>query len=145
MTNILQPILVSVFTLYASATYAQATKFDLTCTGTTRTLAPSALIDETKPYSTTYRIDLDALKWCSGDCGATWKVVEASPTAITLEGKSVDTPREHETLRNVVSRVTGEHSIAAESGIGSRRMAMFWKGQCERAEFSGFPTPTTKF
>lgn len=85
------------------------------------------------------------MKWCSGACEATWSVVEATPTSITLEGKSVDTPREHEKLRNVISRVTGEHSISAESGIGSRRMAIFWKGQCERAEFTGFPTPATKF
>lgn len=106
---------------------------------------PSMLMDEAKPYSTTYRIDLDAMKWCADPCEATLAVIEATPTAITLESKSIDTPREHEVYRNVISRVSGAHNSSAESGIGSRRMAMFWKGQCERAEFSGFPTPTTKF
>lgn len=137
--------LAAALTLAATAASAQSTTFNLTCSGTTRTLAPSVLLDKTEPYSAVYRIDLDAMKWCSDACQTTWAVAEATPVAITLESKNVDTPREHETLRNTISRVSGEHNIAAESGIGSRRMALFWKGQCERGEFTGFPTPVTKF
>ena len=137
--------LVAVLTLGAATASAQATKFNLTCTGTQRTLMPSILMDEAKPYSTAYRIDLDAMKWCADACEATSNVAEATPTAITLEAKSVDTPREHEVYRNVISRVTGAHNSSIDSGVGSRRMSMFWNGQCERAEFSGFPTPAVKF
>lgn len=124
---------------------AQSSQFNLTCTGTVQTLAPAALIDETKDYSAVYRIDLEALKWCEADCSTTHPIAEATPTALTLQSKSVDTPREYEKLRIYVSRETGRHSITAESGIGASRMAMFWKGTCEPSEFTGFPTPVTKF
>lgn len=125
--------------------FAQTTKFNLTCSGSLQTLAPAALIDKTETYSATYRIDLDAMKWCEADCGTTHPIVEATPTALTLQSKSVDTPRELDKLRNYISRETGRHSIAAEAGTGPSRMAMFWKGQCEPSEFTGFPTPVTKF
>lgn len=128
-----------------AAGHAQATKFNLTCSGTLQTLAPAALIDTTKDYSSTYRIDLDAMTWCEADCTTTHPIAEATPTALTLQSKSVDTPREFDKLRNYISRETGRHSITAESGVGASHMAMFWKGQCEPSDFTGFPTPVTKF
>jgi predicted lipoprotein with Yx(FWY)xxD motif len=124
---------------------AAQSQFNLTCVGEMRTLMPALLLDETKAYTTTYRIDLDAMMWCSDACKATWKVVEATPTAITLEDKSIDTPREHEVLRNVISRTDGAHQSSADSGTGTRRIYISWKGQCEPSAFTGFPVPATKF
>jgi hypothetical protein len=133
-----------VFAMPALA-FAQTTKFNLACSGSLQSLAPAALIDKTEPYSATYRIDLDAMKWCEADCSTTHSIVEVTPTALTLQSKTVDTPRELDKLRNYISRETGRHSITAEAGTGASHMAMFWKGQCEASAFTGFPTPVTKF
>ncbi len=138
------PVLAAALLLPGVAS-AQATKFNLACSGTVQTIAPAALIDQTKDYSAVYRIDLEAMKWCEADCTTTLPITEATPTALTLQSKSVDTPRELDKLRNYISRETGRHSITAEAGIGASRMAMFWKGQCEPSAFTGFPTPVTKF
>jgi hypothetical protein len=50
------------------AAAAAGGQFNLTCSGTLRTMVPSLLKDETKPYSSTYRIDLRTNKWCEGEC-----------------------------------------------------------------------------
>ena len=119
--------------------------FNLTCTGTERTLAPSLLKDENKPYTSIYRIDLDAQKWCSGTCKSQADIVRVSPIVIVLEEKAIDTPRQHENLLNQISRETGAHLSHAESGIGPEHLAIFWRGQCEKSPFTGFPKVETKF
>lgn len=135
----------SIAAALAPAATAADGQFNLSCSGTLRSIVPALLRDQTEPYTNVYRIDLAAGKWCSGDCTAQFDFVSVSPTALVLEDKNVDTPRQHDTLNNRISRETGAHSIVAESGIGHSRLAMFWKGQCEKAPFTGFPKPQTKF
>lgn len=128
-----------------SAAPEDSGQFNLNCSGVLRTLAPALLRDSTEAYSTTYRIDLGAKKWCEGECTTQRDFGSVTPVAIILEDRKTDTPREHEELRNRISRETGEHSVMAESGVGRMRIAMFWKGRCEKAPFTGFPSVATKF
>jgi hypothetical protein len=133
------------WSLLSCTAEAQTAAFDLTCTGSLRTLVPALVKDETKPYTTVYRIDLDAKKWCEADCHAQSDFVEVTPVDLVLEKRTVDTPREHEDTLNSISRETGDHFMHFESGIGPRRIALFWRGHCEKSAFTGFPHVDTKF
>jgi len=135
----------AVATLPMASPAASANAFNLNCSGSLRTLMPYLLKDETEPYSKTYRIDLDAKKWCDGECKAQFDIAEVTPLAIILQDKNIDTPREHQKVRAQISRETGAEYIYANSGVGRMRMTMVWDGRCEKAAFSGFPRFETKF
>jgi hypothetical protein len=125
---------------------APAVQFNLNCSGTFS--ARSLYVDKTEPYSSVYRIDLAAGKWCEADCKALHDIASVQPTQITLTEKKVDTPSEKSQLSNVIDRETGEHRILSlYSSPRDRRMisTLNWKGSCEPAPFSGFPSFDTKF
>lgn len=124
---------------------AAAEQFNLTCNGSERTLIPMALKDETKPYSHTYRIDLAAGKWCVDACRDQMDIISSTAVIIILEQQKVDTPREHVDILNQVSRETGAHLTVASSGFGRGVASTYGHGQCEKAEFTGFPKIETKF
>jgi hypothetical protein len=129
----------------ALAVAGSTDQFNLDCKGALRTLSPATLTDKTEPYTSTYRLDLAAKKWCEGECRAQHDIDKVTPVAIVLELKDTDTPREHEIIHNVISRESGEHHVMIDSGTGSMKIGMFWTGQCEKAPFTGFPAPQTKF
>lgn len=127
------------FTLLAAATAA----FNLNCAGTLETI--SSLGKASRPYASVYRIDLAANKWCESDCKTQFNIAAVSPAQITLEKKTIDTPRQHETLNNFINRETGDHFVFAKSGVGASALVMNWKGKCTRSDFTGFPKITTQF
>ena len=118
--------------------------FNLVCTGTITTDgAPPSPEDD---YSYTYRIDLDAEKWCEEDCKTIHKIAAIQPAQITLEDSHDKDPVLGESkMKTFVNRETGRHTVIASSLYFRRPMTMIWKGQCERAPFSGFPKIETKF
>lgn len=118
--------------------------FNLTCTGvvTTKSMQP----EETKPYSHNYRLDLEANKWCEGDCKSTWPIYKVDPGYITLEEpRTVDTVSESYKSRGVIDRVKGTESILTSGGKGALFRFSSWNGVCTKGTFSGFPKPVTKF
>jgi hypothetical protein len=118
--------------------------FNLLCTGTVTTNGASGLPD--RPYSYTYMIDLDAGKWCSGECKAIHKIVSIQPAQITLEDSEESDPvLGISKLKVFVNRETGRHTGIGSSRPRGRPNEIYWDGQCERAPFSGFPKIITKF
>lgn len=124
-------------------TLAAATAFNLVCTGNLET--SSILGKETTKYSIIYRIDLDAGKWCDGECKAPEKIAEIQPAKFILQSSAGQTPPPVVRVTNVIDRETGTHNIFGSSGYGASAIVMHWSGVCEKADFTGFPTVETKF
>jgi hypothetical protein len=126
---------------------AQANQFNLVCSGTmTSTSVIGA--DRVEPYSSTYRIDLAAQKWCEGDCKALHDISSVQPTQLTLEERKVDTLFERSLLVNFIDRETGAHIITSTSSSPRDRLSTLnlrWDGRCEASAFSGFPNHPVKF
>lgn len=104
--------------------------FDLVCAGTTSILSDTAALQK-QQLNVHFRIDLDAGRWCEGECKETNLLVAVTDTKIVLEN-----------IRN--SDVLEMRQISRESGklsgygfFGPTSFAE--DANCERAEFSGFP------
>ena len=125
---------------------AAAATFNLTCAGTVETT--TILGTRTGPYSYTYRIDLDAQKWCNGDCEEINPIYSVQPDAIMLENVNTASPTEEERVVDIIDRKTGEHSLwSINKNLSNPRytILMKHKGTCEKSAFTGFPNVKTKF
>ena len=136
-------------TCVAAMTLASGAKaedtFNLVCDGQTQIVVPAILKDETKPYHKVYRVDLGKKTWCEADCPTIFNFADVSPTQLVFFDETIDAPSTYSKTREAVSRTDGTHSIFAQSGVGINGVTMSSKGQCEKAPFTGFPTPETKF
>jgi hypothetical protein len=118
--------------------------FNLVCTGTIT--IDGAPLSPNSDYSYTYRIDLDAEKWCEADCKTIHKIAAVQPAQITLTDSHDKDPVLGESkMKAFINRETGRHTVIANSVYLKRPMTMGWDGQCERLPFSGFPKFETKF
>lgn len=123
---------------------AAAAAFNLVCSGTLS--QKSFQTERAEPYSYTYRIDLDAKKFCGDECKAISDIAEVQPGFIRLfPNKNIDTPRLREFSNETINRETGRHSALSTSGFGRNILIMKWEGKCERSAFTGFPEFKTKF
>lgn len=112
---------------------ASPQQFDLVCQETARSGRPAAT-----EYR--FRIDLEANRWCEGDCAEPRQIAAVTPDRYTL----VDDDHRGRTLRvsnlSYVNRLTGEHWEQRMS-TGTLTQISRREGRCERAEFSGMPQP----
>lgn len=121
--------------LLAAAMVLQASpqQFDLVCQETARSGRPAAT-----EYR--FRIDLDANRWCEGDCSRPRDIAAVTADRYTL----VDSQHRSRTMRTSnkswIDRVTGEH-WEQNQAIGSLTQIESREGRCERAPFSGMPQP----
>lgn len=130
----------------ALAATGQGQTFDLVCKGELAT--ESIRGNETQPYAIRYRVDLDRGKWCEDSCAEINDVSKSSPGVIVFESIDKDGPAERVRKINNVSRETGQHlALYTSRSIGGAMsvVTMRWSGNCERAEFSGFPASGAKF
>ena len=121
--------------IFAAA--ASALAFNLVCTGTLSSTSTHGT--ESEFYSSVYRIDLDAKKWCEGECSIQHDFAAISPVELTLEAAG-----QREELSNVIDRKTGKHTVVATSGTGPSTIVKRWKGTCKNAIFTGFPKTKPK-
>lgn len=122
---------------------AVATAFNLSCTGEyKRTDVLGA--QPPKEFSHNLRIDLDAKKWCEGECKRQWDIKAVEPTIITFEDKTEETSAGVSTTKWTINRETANYSYVYTSR--DRLMVTVIKsGKCEKSDFTGFPTIETKF
>jgi hypothetical protein len=113
---------------------AAAEKFDLICTTEVR-YRTSAEWRRSDPMH--YRIDLKARLWCKGDCSQTQSVKAANDRVIFLRSHLRSSTWDRFERERIAPK-TGELSIVY---IGAGPIGFFqeFRGQCERAAFSGFP------
>lgn len=118
--------------------------FNLVCTGT---LTSKSLQDEdAKPYSITYRIDLDAGQWCDGECRTIKAIQEVHPKQLVLIDRHSFGVLGRQWSNIRFDRETGKHTATESLGIGTEYGSIStWQGQCDRADFGGFPEFNTKF
>lgn len=120
--------------------------FNLVCAGSMSTETTAGT--ETKPYESTYRVDLTRKLWCDGECKERFPIAVVRATTLVLQDESTDTPSEKSTMSVIVNRETGEHFVAASHKTYGRFGINFrvrYDGQCEKRAFSGFPSAKTKF
>jgi len=112
-----------------------AAAFNLACTGQGRIGEIGKPVPVARSISKTYRLDLDAKRWCEGACKETRKIAEITDTEIRLvfvENSQSPTGFDAET---VINRESGNWLDSDKSGD-------FYEvnvGTCKPAPFSGFP------
>lgn len=107
--------------------------FNLACAGTMRS-GPLGLAlpeGEGEPFTIVYRIDLDAGRWCSGECDAT------EPLAAVASGEIVLREQHHPAGSSVVRFIPGTGRFTDTVIAGNT--ATLRSGTCEIAPFTGFP------
>ncbi|MDP3493969.1 MAG: hypothetical protein Q8R82_12715 [Hyphomonadaceae bacterium] len=113
----------------AGAAQAAPTQFDLICAGTLETM------EKTEPYSTRYRIDTAAGRFCRDACDSAGKIQQTTADMITFT-KEIDDAAGRTRL-HYISRHTGD---LVDTTIDQRlRFMSNAKGSCKPAPFSGFP------
>ena len=116
-----------------SAAVPIAIAFDLVCSGMLRSGPVGLALPEQdgQPFTITYRIDLDARRWCSDDCGET----EALDSV--FEGQILLRDRHDPDGSNVVTIFPAQRRFTDTLIAGDR--ATLRSGTCDPAPFSGFP------
>jgi hypothetical protein len=120
---------------------ASATTFNLNCSVATVSgrltadLVKPLLTDKVPTKPEVYRIDLDRLRWCSGECQTTNPIVDVNAAEIVLY---------RGTLTNGSSELKLDRESGAINYILVDRPTMFGVlsfGKCEVAPFTGMPGP----
>lgn len=138
-------IAASLTMLLSDEARSQTTRqFDLSCDGEKEVLAPG--VANSSAYSVVIRLDLDAGKWCEGNCARLRDIEGIDAATITLIDTNTDTPSH--SFRSVarLDRTTGRYARMDRSGrppAGNR--SSFWTAQCQLKPFSGFPNPEVIF
>ena len=118
--------------MFAPALQA-ALAFNLICSGTMRTGPVGLALPERdgEPFTVTYRIDVDAGRWCSDACD------EVEPLASIFEGQILLRDRHGANGSNVVTVIPALRRFTDTAIEGDT--ATLRSGTCEAAPFSGFP------
>jgi hypothetical protein len=89
------------------------------------------------PYSITYRVDLDRRLWCSGSCTTTEPIVSVTESKIILRLVHPDA-RGYGMVESVNPQTLEFTTLYVLAGVQTD----FRSGTCERAPFTGFPSPS---
>jgi hypothetical protein len=107
--------------------------FNLICSGTMRTGPVGLALPERggEPFTITYRIDLDARRWCSDACE------ETEPLASVFEGQILLRDRHEPDGSNVVTIIPAIGRFTDTMIQGDN--ATLRSGTCRPETFTGFP------
>lgn len=110
-----------------------ANQFDLKCTGTQekRTGTPPVA------WSETFRIDLDARRWCRGACKTAAAISSITADEITIADSRATIGGPADTMLSI-SRTTGQVREYVEAGWSGAAFDLA-KGTCTRDLYSGLP------
>lgn len=115
-----------------SPVLAAVTAFNLVCSGTT--FIGDVKKENQSAYAATFRIDLNAKRWCVGQCETTSPIFGISSTQIILKLEE-DKNSGYESFISL-NRENG--AILDRTKIDYKPFIM-QSGKCERAPFTGFP------
>lgn len=116
---------------------ALAAAFDLVCNGNMIVVGPKPT-DRSAPvfFSRTYRVNLDALRWCSGKCEKSEVLDAVYPTLIVFNN-----PTDADRAKGVyVETYVNRESGAFVDKLVVDDTSFVSNATCERAPFSGLPT-----
>ena len=108
-------------------------RFDLICAGTlTTTLGDDVT---TKPITQRFRIDLERMIWCDGNCSLPKAVIALNASEIVLARDVI----EQATMSSLINRFNGHESGQLVLTVDDKTLHVESDSQCERADFSGIP------
>jgi len=108
-------------------------QFDLICTGTlTTTLGEDVT---TAPITQRFRIDLERMVWCDGDCHLPKAVIALSASEIVLARDALDQGE----MSSLINRFNGHESGYLELTAENKTLRVESDSQCSRADFSEIP------
>jgi len=115
-----------------SAVLAAATAFNLVCLGAT--FIGDIKKENESPFIQTFRIDLDAQRWCAGNCETTSRIFSVSDTMIMLK-------LEHDKEAGDESFISlnRENGVILDRTRFNHQFFSMKTGTCERVPFTGFP------
>jgi hypothetical protein len=118
--------------LLAAASPAAAEQFDLLCSGTEQPFGQF----HSEPIARRYHVDLDKKQWCYNECTIK-PITEVNPSQIVFDEQKAAYRGDQSARLDYVDRTTGKWSFVTS----------YWSGDgvCQRAPFTGFPAPATKF
>ena len=87
-----------------------------------------------RAFTTVYRVDLSAKRWCSDTCLSTRALAELSSAAITFQSDEIEDNRLFDTVA-VFDRETGAYIRRLKVGSA----VDLDTGKCKIARFEGFP------
>ena len=100
--------------------------FNLVCSGT-QTEGPPEGPRTGRAFEQTYRVDLTARRWCSGECDESVDIERITDRELVLSrSKNEHTKLNRESGNLEVVRLTGDHAVMRF-------------GQCKRRPFTGLP------
>ena len=107
--------------------------FNLVCTGTIRSGPVGLALPEGagEPFSITYRIDLDARRWCSDACDT------VEPLAGIVEGQILLRDQHEREGSNVITIFPARGQFTDTLILGDH--ATLRSGTCRPESFTGFP------
>jgi hypothetical protein len=107
--------------------------FNLVCSGTMRSGPVGLALPEQngEPFSVTYRIDLDARRWCSDACDA------IEPVASIFEGQILLRDRHEPDGSNVITIIPAMGRFT--DTLIEDNTAALRSGTCQPQPFTGFP------
>lgn len=119
--------------LSAAGSAFAANQYDLNCKGTEQkqTGKPAT------PWAETFRIDLDAKRWCRGDCRTAARIDSVTADDIVITNSRATSGGPNGTAL-AFSRTTGEVREYMDSGWSGSSFDIA-KGKCTRDLFSGMP------
>ena len=119
--------------LSAAGSAFAANQYDLNCKGTEQkqTGKPAT------PWVETFRIDLDAKRWCRGDCRTAARIDSVTADDIVITNSRATSGGPNGTAL-AFSRTTGEVREYMDSGWSGSSFDIA-KGKCTRDLFSGMP------
>jgi hypothetical protein len=109
--------------------------FNLVCTGTHTSGVILGQKTRDTPMQTVVRVDLDAKRWCSGDCENTSAIIEVTAIAIIFNQREDKYGDE----AFFVNRETGKFTDRTRIWWPAEQVDLT-RGTCVKADFSGFPT-----
>jgi len=108
-------------------------RFDLICSGTlTTTLGEDVT---TAPITQRFRIDLERMVWCDGDCSLPKAVIAVSASEIVLARDTI----EQGAMSSLINRFNGHETGHLELTVDAKTLLVESDSQCERTDFSGIP------
>jgi hypothetical protein len=147
---VLAPTLLALgLVLAGAAQAAESRQFNMICSGTT-----SGVVDPREPrlldaprqhWVRSYRVDLDAGRYCQDACETVTALAEGEPGQLVFVDSvaliDLVTRERHSAVMDRVTRKYRATDTIQDLNYGYYKMSVEATGACEAGPFSGFPNP----
>lgn len=119
----------------SAAALAIAAAFNLVCAGEQLSMTGDKSATKIEQFSITYRVDLNAARWCMDECTQTQPFHSVAPTQLIFK-RVYNIGGKDDWMESFVNRESGSYSSTL--AIGS--IIVVRTGDCKAETFTGFPS-----